>query len=116
MCLTAASFRSAGFSPEMPIDRDMRQRRMAQARQLGMMSADPHPLVGWARFLQWQRTRDPDLAEDVMRRLREAVHKAEQVYKHWRPELRYKVTDVGPRQLDEGRSAASWFIQNRSRL
>ena len=34
---------------------------MAQARQLKtvsgepLMSSDPHPLVGWARFLEWQK-------------------------------------------------------------
>lgn len=55
MCLCAAFFRSSGFRPFDPIDREMRQRRMAQARQLKLMNSDPHPLVGWARFLEWMK-------------------------------------------------------------
>src|SRR6516165_311227 len=68
MWLCAAYFRSAGFRPNDPIDRDTRHRRMAQARQLRLtsgeflMNSDPHPLVGWARFLKWQRTSSPALA------------------------------------------------------
>src|SRR4051812_7371020 len=56
MCLSAAYRRSAGFGANTPIDRDTRQRRMTQARQLRtlagdfLMNGDPHPLVGWARF------------------------------------------------------------------
>jgi hypothetical protein len=41
--------------------------------------------------------------------------KAEMVYKHWRPELRYKTTNVAPNQLDEVRRAATWFIEQRGR-
>ena len=52
MWLAAAYFRGAGFKPHEPIDRDTRQRRMVQARQLRtvtgtfLMNSDPHPLVG----------------------------------------------------------------------
>src|SRR6185437_5726714 len=59
MWLAAAYYRSAGFRPDAPIDRDTRHRRMTQARQLRvasgafLMNSDPHPLVGWARFLEW---------------------------------------------------------------
>jgi hypothetical protein len=44
--------------------------------------------------------------------LKEAVRKATLVYKHWRPELRYKTIAVTPMQLDEVYGAASWFIQH----
>ena len=55
MCLAAAYFRSAGFNLNQTIDDDTRRRRMAQARQLRLMSNEPHPLDGWARFLEWHR-------------------------------------------------------------
>jgi len=64
--ISAAYYRSAGFRPNEPISRDTRHRRMAQARQLRLdsgvflMDSDPHPLIGWARFLQWQRSATPE--------------------------------------------------------
>jgi hypothetical protein len=122
MCLSAAYFRSVGFSGNVPIDRDTRRRRMAQARQLRiasgepLMNNDPHPLVGWARFLQWQRNLPPAITTQESQRLKEAVNRAEKVYRHWRPELRYKTIDVRPDQSDEVRRAAAWFIENQERL
>jgi len=122
MCLAAAYFRSVGFAPNAPIDRETRKRRMAQARQIqavdGMplMSSDPHPLVGWARYLQWQRQLSETLGQPEQGRLREAVRRAEIVYRHWRPELRYKSTEVREAQLAEVRFAAEWFIQNLRRI
>ncbi len=62
MWLCSAYYRSAGFGLQVQIDRDTRQRRMAQARLLRLpsgaplMNSDPHPIVGWARFLEWQRS------------------------------------------------------------
>ena len=73
------------------------------------MNGDPHPLVGWARFLQWQRLASSDLTQQDVQRLNEAIHEAERVYKHWRPELRYKLTDVAQSQFDQVRRAAKWF-------
>jgi hypothetical protein len=122
MCLSAAYYRSAGFSPNVPIDRDTRQRRMAHARRLQMltgeplMNSDPHPLVGWARFLEWQRSASPELTMRDLQLLKEAVRKATVIYKHWRPELRYKTIGVTPKQLDEVHGAASWFIQHHEYL
>jgi hypothetical protein len=93
MCLTAAFFRSAGFPPNQAIDRETRRRRMTEARRLTnaegapLMNSDPHPLVGWARFLEWHRCASA-LAVQEMRRLKDAVRWAESAYKHWRPELR----------------------------
>ena len=120
MCLAAAYFRSAGFQD---IDDDLRRRRMAQARQQRhpddgelLMSSDPHPLVGWARFLEWQRRSSGGLKPREANRLREAVQKAKQVYKHWRPELRYKLTNVSMDQLDEVRQCVHWFIKQRGQL
>jgi hypothetical protein len=122
MCLTSAYFRSAGFSPNAPIDRDTRQRRMAQARQLRtprdglLMNSDPHPLVGWARFLEWQRSASAQLSESEMQRLREAINKAVLIYNYWRPELRYKTLEIMAKQLEEVRRASRWFIENYERL
>jgi hypothetical protein len=122
ICLAAAYFRCAGFPSHAPIDRDTRRRRMAQARQLRtfagepLMTSDPHPLVGWARFLEWQRLASGDLPAEDSQRLREAIHKAISIYNYWRPELRYKTLDIADEQLDEVRRAAKWLIDNRARL
>lgn len=116
MCLTAAVFRNAGFPRHAPIDRDTRQRRMAQARQLGVMSSDAHPLSGWARFLLWQRSARSVPKNAVLELLRSSVSKAEAAYRHWRPELRYKLADVTPEQVREVRQAAAWFLEHQNRL
>ena len=122
MCLSAAYFRSIGFAPGTPIDRETRKRRMAQARQMQgldgqpLMSSDAHPLVGWARYLEWQRGLSGALSDQQRGRLREAVRRAGVVYRHWRPELRYKLTEAREVQLAEVRLAAEWFIQSSGRL
>ena len=121
MCLTAAYFRAFGLSPNAVIDRETRQQRMAQARRLRsadgtpLMNSDPHPLVGWARFLEWQHLASRT-TEQRRRRLLEAIARAEVVYNHWRPELRYKTTDVKPNQLREVRIATTWFMEQCGRL
>lgn len=95
---------------------------MALARQMRdaggslLMNADPHPLPGWARFLYWQKTSSLDLPEQKLRTLKEAIGRADTIYRHWRPEIRYKVCDVTNRQMDEVRIAAVWFIEQRGRL
>jgi hypothetical protein len=122
ICLSAAYYRAAGFRPNTPIDRDTRQRRMAQARQLRdparepLMNSDPHPLVGWARFLEWQRLTSGDLPAEDAQRLREAINKARIIYQYWRPELRYKTVEVPEKQLEEVRRAARWLVDNQERL
>src|SRR5579885_3763760 len=105
ICLASAYFKSAGFAPNAEIDRDSRKRRMAQARLLEMpngeklMSSDPHPIIGWARFLEYQRILVGGLSERDRQRLREAIKNAALIYAYWRPELRYKVVDVNIEQL-----------------
>lgn len=122
MVLAAAYFRSAGFLPSMPIDRETRHRHMVRARQMTMetgeplMDSDPHPLVGWARSLQRQRSASPDLTARQVQLLANAVDKAEMVYKHWRPELRYKTAQVTEQQIEEVRKSAIWFNQHRAAL
>lgn len=116
MCLAAAYFRSAGFDTTQPIDDDTRIQRMKWARQMRLMSGDPHPLTGWARFLQWHRESSDCLTSATRDRLREAVQKAEQVYKHWRPELRYKLANVTQSQLNEVRFCVHWFLKQRGKL
>jgi hypothetical protein len=123
MCLAAAYFRNSGFTLSTPIDEDARRRRMAKARQQlhssdsqPLMNSDPHPLVGWARLLEWQRCSSGDIKPEERNRLREAVQKAKQVYRHWRPELRYKLTDVSIEQFDEVRRCVHWFIKQRGQF
>jgi hypothetical protein len=122
MWLSAAYFRSAGFGPHEPIDRDTRHRRMVQARQLRLdsgglvMNSDPHPLVGWARFLEWQRSASGALAPADAQRLKEAVNKAIEIYNYWRPELRYKVVEITEPQLKVVRSAATWLKENQGKF
>ena len=76
MCLAAAYYRSAGFSPNSPIQRDTRERQMKYARTLRdvdnrpLMDSDPHPLIGWARFLQWRRRLSSQLSAEQVKRLR----------------------------------------------
>jgi hypothetical protein len=121
MCLAAAYFRATGFSPMMVIDRDTRLRAMKQARQLltdagePLMSSDPHPVVGWVRFLRWKRSATK-LSPQEQQRLEAAIFKAEMVYKHWRPELRYKTTHVQAEQLAEVLKASTWILEQRGRL
>jgi len=122
MCLASACFRSIGFALNTPIDRETRKRRMTHARQRRLpdgeplMSSDPHPLVGWARYLEWQRKLSATLSRQEGQRLREAVRRAAIVYRHWRPELRYKLTEAREPQVAEVRLSAEWFIQNLGRL
>jgi len=122
MWLSAAYYRSAGFRPHDPIDRDTRHRRMVQARQLRtvsgefVMNSDPHPLVGWARFLEWQRSASGVLALADTQRLREAINKAIKIYNYWRPELRYEVVEIADAQLTVVREAATWLKDNRDKL
>jgi hypothetical protein len=122
ICLSAAYFRSTGFPLNAPIDRDTRKRRMTQARLTRMpngeplMNSDPHPLVGWARFLQQQRLLVGGLSLQSEQRLREAVNKAVLIYTYWRPELRYKIMDINERHLQDVRQAAKWFVDNQVHL
>jgi hypothetical protein len=122
MCLGAAFFRSAGFGDIQPIELETRNRRMAQAKSLKtpsgepLMNKDPHPLVGWARFLLWMRESSRKLSSQESRRLNEAINKAQSIYRHWRPQLRYKSTEANLEQVEEVRKAATWFIENRGRL
>ena len=114
LCLAAACFRSAGFAADEPIGRETRLDCMKDARKRRIMEDDPHPLVGWARLVREKRGAAAD--RPGVERLDQAVTKAEQVYKHWRPELRYKTAQPKVDQLNEVRQAAIWFIDNRGRL
>jgi hypothetical protein len=80
------------------------------------MNGDPHPLIGWARFLEWQRSASGELAVPDAQRLREAINRAIAIYNYWRPELRYKVVDITEPQLNVVRVAATWFKDNHEKL
>jgi hypothetical protein len=122
MSLSAAYFRSAGFNRLTHIGRDLRNRRMAQARQLRdvegrpLMNSDPHPIVGWARCLAWQRAIPGELEPPDSQRLTEVIRKSHTVYAYWRPELRYKTRNFPSEALDEVRGAVRWIIENQSRF
>ena len=87
---------------------------MKAARKKGLMGSDPHPLPGWANLLCAQSRGNVDHKRN--RLLDEAIRRAQAVYRHWRPELRYKVVDVKLEWLDEVRQAAKWFVDNQSQL
>ena len=114
MSLVAAYFQNVGFAPNQEIDRDTRKRRMTDARNKGIMESDPHPLVGWAELLR--KSSFAKVNPQRRRLLDQAVDLARQVYRHWRPELRYKVVDVNPEYVDEVRQAAKWFVDKHSQL
>jgi hypothetical protein len=80
------------------------------------MNSDPHPIVGWARFLERQRLLLGDLRQQDQQRLREAINKATLIYSYWRPELRYKTTEITDRQLQEVQRAAKWLIDKLEQL
>jgi hypothetical protein len=48
--------------------------------------------------------------------LEEAIDKARLVYRHWRPELRYKTAQVTDNQIEEVRRSVTWFIKHREHL
>ena len=116
ICLAAAYFRSAGFKRNQTIDSTRRKRHMAQAKQLGIMTKDPHPIVGWARFLEWQRLSAGNLSAIDSQRLKEAINKGTVIYNYWRPELRYKTVEITDEQINEVRRAAKWLLDNREKL
>jgi hypothetical protein len=122
MCLSSAYFRSAGFTAIMPIDRDTRNRRMAQARrQRGangefLMNSDPHPIMGWAQFLYWHRLIPGTMTAQQDQCLKEAIKKATLLYQNWRPELRYKVVEITDSQVADVRHAADWILKNQRRF
>ena len=80
------------------------------------MNSDPHPLVGWARFLERQRTLIGGLSKQDQQRLREAINKATMIYNFWRPELRYKTVQFTDKQVQEVQRAAKWLLDNHKQL
>ncbi len=82
---------------------------------MNLMSSDPHPILGWAQFLEHQRLAG-DPADRDRQRLREAVNKARLIYNFWRPELRYKVVDIGDELVEKVQKAAKWLLDNHPSL
>lgn len=72
--------------------------------------------MGWARFLEWQRSASGALAVSDAQRLREAVNKAVAIYNYWRPELRYKVVEIAVGQLAVVRGSVTWLKDNHRKL
>ena len=74
------------------------------------------PLVGWAKYLQHQRFLVGGLQPADVERSHEAIRRAEAIHRYWRPELRYKVVEVGVGTLGRVQDAAKWILDNRMRL
>lgn len=115
MCLTAAFFRQQGFGSRQTISREIRNDRIKNARNRHLMSSEPHDLIGWAKYLLWLKNAGTTTPQDTSL-LNEALSKATTIYRHWRPALRYKNTQVTAPQLSESLRAAEWFVENRDRL
>jgi len=123
ICLTTAYLRCTGFSPNAEIEPETRNRRMAQARLIEMSNGqnimpprDAHPILGWARFLEYERIRVGNLSAQDRQRLREAVNKAAFIYGYWRPSLRYKVVEFQDEILQKVQKATKWLLDNQPEL
>lgn len=116
MILSAACFRIAGFSPNEPVHRDRRHQLVVEARKLNVMNSDPHPLVGWAKLLARQRSRNKVLAKRDVKFLDQVIFQAEAAYNHWRPELRYKTAQPSLEQAREVQMAADWCLKHQDDL
>ncbi len=122
MLLAAAYFRRLGYRPREPIEPRDRKSTMTQLRHTKdeegevLMSGDPHPIPGWAKAIIWLRTNQGTTSNGERERMKAALKNSERIYRHWRPELRYKCADVSEDQFEEAFHAADWFVQNSNRL
>jgi hypothetical protein len=115
MLIKAAYFKMSRYGVTVEIDRDARNRVMTRARRAGLMSYEPHDLVGWARLLISDKetlSRSPyhtKFAEQIQAR-------SSSVYERWRPEMRYRVTTGPQAEINRVHSDAKWFLDNYGRM
>jgi hypothetical protein len=115
MVLKAAYFRNLRFGLIDEIDADTRNRAMARARVNNLMTRDPHDIPGWARLLTWEkRTLHPPAYGPGLEN--QIIVQALAIYENWRPQMRYRHTTPSAVIVARVRKAASWMIENFSKM
>lgn len=108
MALGGAYFRLLRYGPTDPITRQERQRVVAFGRLHHLMRPEPHDIPGWARLLvHYRDSLGPTYPTTAFAIL--VVNKAEEVYNYWRPEMRYRNTEVTSREVNAALAVAQWF-------
>jgi hypothetical protein len=114
MRLTAACCRLLGYSPEDLISVAALERMRTDARKLKLMTAAPHDVRGWGRYLiELRRRRRRWFGRGIQGIIE---RHADSLYAHWRPRLRYKTMTPTAAQLKAVLEAAEWFNSNYSAL
>jgi hypothetical protein len=110
----AACYRFDGKGIRDEIDEAYRKQVALKAQSYNITIHGPHDLVGWARLLV---ERKKHIRPDCDRELLQHVESnAEVVYKHWRPEMRYRATQAIDPQLQDVRAATLWIHSNYERI
>lgn len=115
MTLKAAYFKNVGFSSLAEIDKDTRNRASALAQLHHFMGRDPHDILGWARFLIWDKANlhtpayEPKMSNQI-------VAMSATVYENWRPQMRYRNSSPSATIVSTVRTAAAWLVQNYPRM
>jgi hypothetical protein len=115
MLIKAAYFRLLRYGVTVEIDRDARNRVMLRARQSGLMNYEPHDLVGWAKLLISDK--ETLLPPPYHTKFAEQIQvRSFSGYEQWRPEMRYRVTNVPAAEIKRVHSDAKWFLENYGRM
>lgn len=112
--LQAAVYRLSGIGVTDSVDARTRQRFMAEARQLHLMTSEPHDLLGWCRYLGLVRKRTQH--GFAARISAELLSHGQRLYRNWRPTLRYRTLAIEGEELREVFEAAAWFRENYNLL
>ena len=115
MTIKAAYFNNLGFSQLTEIDKDTRNRAMADARSRHLMESHPHDILGWARYLVWSKANLHTPAYEPKLGIQIITH-ATSVYDQWRPQMRYRNTVPSSEIVPVVRAAAAWFVANYLKL
>jgi hypothetical protein len=112
--LTAACYRICGYSVGSLIDQRIRSRLVAEARNLRLMSSEPHDFAGWVRYLILIRKQTSagygrSFAVELETRVSD-------LYENWKPRMRYKAVTPSAAELNQVRDAALWMQERYNRL
>ena len=115
MIIKAAYFKNLGYGALAEIDRDTRNRAIAVAQLRGFLGGDPHDILGWARFLVWDKgnLHGPAYHPKFSSQL---VVMAALVHENWRPQMRYRYATPPAATVRVVRNAAGWLVDNYARL